>query len=102
MKIYKETMNNRKQIVVQDGDNKFIIGWYGADLYWIMQDYVPNNKFTITEDIPYLYVFFKNLFSTEYFANNTFTSYGVTLVIACANFFGNFFALNGLLFLYSH
>ena len=72
MKIYKETLNERRELVVQSGDNEFIIGYFGSDLYWIMLDYVPNNKFTITEDMPYLFDFLNDLFCTEHFKNNTF------------------------------
>lgn len=73
MKIYKETLNARKQIIIQDGDNKFIIGFFGSDLYWIMLDYVPDNKFTIKKNSPYLFKFLENLFGKEHFKNCTFT-----------------------------
>lgn len=72
MKIYKETVNNRQHIIVQNGNDKFVIGFYGSDLYMIMLDYVTNNKFTITQDVPYLFDFFKNLFNAHHFKNNTF------------------------------
>ena len=72
MKIYKETVEDRKQIIVQSGDNKFIMGFWGADLYWIMPEYTANNKFTVTQDVPYLFNFLKDLFATERFKNNTF------------------------------
>jgi len=73
MKIYTDLLDSKKQIVVQDGDNKFIIGFFGSDLYWIMLDYIPKNKFTIKKSCPYLFDFLENLFSTEHFKNCTFT-----------------------------
>ena len=73
MKIYKQTLNERSQIVVQDGKNKFIIGFFGSDVYWIMLDYIPDNKFTIKKNCTYLFNFIESLFSTEHFKNCTFT-----------------------------
>ena len=73
MKVYMDIIDSRKQIIVQDGNNKFIIGFFGADVYWIMLDYIPENKFTIKNDCPYIYEFLENLFSTERFKNCTFT-----------------------------
>lgn len=73
MKIYKQILNERSQIVVQNGNNKFIIGFFGSDLYWIMVDYIPNNKFTIRKNCTYLFNFLESLFSTEHFKNCTFT-----------------------------
>jgi len=73
MKIYKQTLNERSQIVVQDGKNKFIIGFFGSDVYWIMLDYIPDNKFTIRKNCTYLFNFLESLFSTEHFKNCTFT-----------------------------
>lgn len=73
MKIYKQTLNERSQIVVQDGKNKFIIGFFGSDVYWIMLDYIPDNKFTIKKNCTYLFNFLESLFSTERFKNCTFT-----------------------------
>jgi len=77
MKIYKNTFNGREQIIVEVTSNKssicdkFILGWFAADLYLIMPDYRPNNHFTITKSCV-LWEFFDGLFSKYHFKNNTF------------------------------
>jgi len=72
MKIYENILEEQEQIIVESNNRKFIIGWFGADLYWVMPDYSPNNHFTITKDC-ILWGFFKSLFSKYHFKNNTFT-----------------------------
>lgn len=73
MKIYKDIVDSRKQIVVQDGEHKFIIAFFCSDVYWVMLDYIPENKFTVKRSCPYLFDFLEGLFSTEHFKNCTFT-----------------------------
>lgn len=70
MKICKNTFNGREQIIIEDNNCKFIMGWFGADLYWIMPNYTPNSPFIITEDF-ILWEFFDTLFSKHHFKNNT-------------------------------
>ena len=72
MNLYKEEITEQK-LFVQANDLMFIIGYFGSDLYWIMLDYIPNNKFTIKKNSPYLFKFLEYLFSSEYFKNCTFT-----------------------------
>lgn len=72
MKIFKENLEGKENIIIQNGKNKFIMGWYGADLYWIMVDYAPNISFTITNSNPELFNFLNKLFSTYHFKNCTF------------------------------
>lgn len=72
MKIFKETLDKRDQIIVENNQSKFIISWFAADLYWIMLDYTPQNSFIVTKDTPYLWDFFVSLFSKYHFKNNTF------------------------------
>lgn len=72
MRIYKQIVDNRNEIVVYNNKGKFIIGWFGTDLYWIMPEYISSNCFTIKKDVPYLFEFFEKLFSTHHFKNNTF------------------------------
>ncbi len=73
MKIFKDALDGRQQIIVQDGNSQFIIGFFGSDIYWIMPNYIPENKFIILQSCPYLFEFLENLFSTEHFKNCTFT-----------------------------
>lgn len=72
MQLYKNVVDGKEEIIVESKNQKFVIGWYGSDLYWIMLDYLPNNKFTITKDVPCLFDFLDKLFTAEYFKNNTF------------------------------
>lgn len=47
---------------VKHGNDEFIIGYFGADLYWVMLDYHAGNKFIITKENSKLYEFLKNMF----------------------------------------
>ena len=72
MEIIKRTNNSREEILITSGNIKYIMGWYGSDLYWIMPNYVPNNRFNVTCDTPYLWEFLEKLFKENHFKNNTF------------------------------
>jgi len=72
MKIYKESIDNREQIVVQANNSKFIMGFFACDVYWIMPDYIHNNKFTVKKSDSYLFEFIDDLFSKHHFKNCTF------------------------------
>ena len=48
------------KLIFEQGTDKFVIGYYGSDLYWIMTNYHKNNKFIITKEHYKLYGFFKN------------------------------------------
>lgn len=72
MKIYKEVLDGKKQIVIRHHENKFIIGIFNSGLYWIMLDYIPENNFTIKRNNTELFEFIDNLFLTEHFNNCTF------------------------------
>ena len=73
MKIYVDILDNKKRLIVQEGENKFIIGFYGSDLYWIMINYIPNTKFTVKKDCYILFNFLNELFTVGRFKNCTFT-----------------------------
>lgn len=70
MKIYKNSYDNYEQIIIESTSDKFIMGWFGADLYWIMTNYTPNTHFTIEKNC-ILWDFFDMLFSKYHFKNNT-------------------------------
>lgn len=70
MTIYTEIIDGQKQVAVEFKGKKFIMGWFEGDLYWIMQNYEPA-YFLITENTPYFYEFFTNLFKDYYFKNYT-------------------------------
>lgn len=70
MKISKDTLKN--QVIVESNMHKFVIGWFAADLYWIMPEYTANNSFVVKRDTPFLWDFFNSLFSINHFPNNTF------------------------------
>jgi hypothetical protein len=47
---------------VKHGNDEFIIGYFGGDLYWVMLDYHGGNKFIITKEQTKLFAFLKNMF----------------------------------------
>lgn len=53
----------KKQFILKQGEDEFIIGFFGADLYWIMLNYHENNKFIITKEQEKLYDFIKFMFA---------------------------------------
>lgn len=56
IQIYRHSLpNNKFEIIIQNElGQEFKIHFGGADLYWSMADYVPNNRFTVTkEDLLY-------------------------------------------------
>lgn len=73
MKIYIDILDGKKRLIIQQGKNKFVIGFYGSDLYWIMLDYIPNTEFIVKSDCSKLFKFLDELFTIENFESNTFT-----------------------------
>jgi len=73
MKIYIDALDGKKRLIIEDGENKFIIGFYGSDLYWIMIDYIPNIEFNVKKDCPKLFKLLDELFTIGNFESNTFT-----------------------------
>ena len=47
MKLYKQ---NNRIYVQNDQQDVFLIGYFGADLYWILPEYTENNEFIITKE----------------------------------------------------
>ena len=41
-------MSNKK-FTVKQGEDEFVISYFGADHYWVMLNYHENNKFVITK-----------------------------------------------------
>ena len=72
MILTKATSETNQYIIVEDNNSKFIIGWFGADVYWIMLDYIPDNKFIVTKSSPKLWEFLSTLFKENHFKNCTF------------------------------
>lgn len=54
---------NKKHFTIQNDNDKFIIGYFGADLYWIMLDYHEDNKFVIAKEQTQFYNILKRLFN---------------------------------------
>ena len=73
MTLTKATNGTKEHIIVESSGKKFIIGWFGSDLYWVMLDYTPNNKFLVTEKTSELWEFLTTLFKENYFKNCTLT-----------------------------
>ena len=72
MTIHKQLVENKQEVVVKSKEQKFVMGWFAGDLYWIMPDYTINNKFVVKEDDTILWEFFTKLFKENYFKNCTF------------------------------
>lgn len=51
-----------KQFVMKQGEDEFVIGYFGSDLYWIMENYHENNKFEITKKQATLYEGLQTIF----------------------------------------
>ncbi|MBQ8043811.1 MAG: hypothetical protein IJ272_06665 [Clostridia bacterium] len=51
-----------KRFIMKQGEDEFIIGYFGADLYWIMSNYHEGNKFTITKEQATLYEGLQTMF----------------------------------------
>lgn len=50
------------KFIVQQGEDEFVIGYFGSDLYWLMTNYHEGNKFVITKEQEKLYDFLKYMF----------------------------------------
>lgn len=73
MTLTKARNEGNEHIIVESSGNKFLIGWFGSDLYWIMLNYTPNNKFIVTKGSTKLWDFLTTLFKEYNFKNCTFT-----------------------------
>lgn len=72
MTFIKSKSNSKEYIIVKDKKLKFIIFCYEDKLYWIMLDYIPNNRFIVTKDCPIFWEFLTVLFHENHFKNCTF------------------------------
>lgn len=54
-------MKDKKFVLKQDED-EFVIGYFGADHYWVMLNYHENNKFVITKKHEKLYEGLQTIF----------------------------------------
>ncbi len=53
---------NDKKFIVKQGEDEFAIGYFGADLYWVMKNYHEGNKFIITKKYGTLYEGLQTIF----------------------------------------
>lgn len=51
-----------KQFVLKQGEDEFLIRYFGADLYWVMGNYHKGNKFVITKKHGTLYEGLQTIF----------------------------------------
>ena len=54
-------MSNKK-FIVEQGEDEFVISYFGADHYWVMLNYHENNKFVITKKQEKLYEGLQTIF----------------------------------------
>ena len=73
MKIYKRIIDDKPEIIVEDRNKQFVMGWWCNDVYWIMTNYTPGASFTLKEADEPIFSFLIKMFRTEHFSNNTFT-----------------------------